>query len=813
MSGHEKSNLRFLLFWAGGVVLLAALCAGLGYFLGVVVSPGEVPPPGTLRPEAHGAPEEEVEYTPDPEAPPFFFHAGVPDSGDWTAVAGEAALARSAGFHQYVVELPPVVPWPGGAKHREVEARLARYVEVDPEAAFLLTVSLNPEKAWLDQHPGVAFSLGGKTFGLPTPASEAWRDEAGRSLEALVKGLEQGPHGSRVIGYILTALSEGQWRLASGFDTSLASNDGFRRWLERRYVSDEALRRAWGSDAIAFEIAQVPERPDTRGTQKVFLTLPEQQPVADYMRYASESVADAIAACALACKAAAGIGKKVLVPYGFSCELAESDAGHYALALLLNSDVDGFISPVSYADRALGSAGAPMAPISSAVLHSKEWYLVDDTRTGVTWNARLGKAARIKGLRPEDVYNVQRRNFALAMVHGLGIIWSDPAGLGWLHDEGQWREFGRLRDIRARLFEAEPAQTAPPASSAEEEGAPPALEQEAEAIPGDAPPLDTGEETGPPATQGGEPEQHPEEGEASATATPLFPLRAPTDKEPVMAVVIDEDSRCYQQPDAPLQHALLHAGRDAALRAGIATRFVLLSDVVDDTAASFPLYLFLNAFRLTEAQRSRLHGRFEREHACAIWLYAPGYIAATMDEKNVAATTRMAAHAYGGPSQSGSLFTLAGRWLKAEDALGTPQVWDPLFYIDDKEADTLATYKLTGETSMAMRVLEEGWTTVFVAEPYLSPELLCEILRILEQHLFFPPDRRNFFDAVHAGQAPRHGSLLAVHARQVGERQVSLARFRDVQDLFEPALGWPQKESFRLHMKNGETRLFLLRAP
>ena len=144
----------------------------------------------------------------------------------------------------------------------------------------------------------------------------------------------------------------------------------------------------------------------------------------------------------------------ILVPYGYSFESLHSASGHFALELLLESDVTGFISPVSYFDRGLGGVGGMMGPFDSARLRDKQWYIIDDTRTGVERSEDTGEFERIKGIRAEDVYEVQRRNFAMALTYDLGLIWSDPQGEGWLNDEQQWVQFGKLKDIYSKRHAA-----------------------------------------------------------------------------------------------------------------------------------------------------------------------------------------------------------------------------------------------------------------------------------------------------------------------------------------------------------------------
>jgi len=62
-----------------------------------------------------------------------------------------------------------------------------------------------------------------------------------------------------------------------------------------------------------------------------------------------------------------------------------------------------------------------------------------------------------------------------------------------------------------------------------------------------------------------------------------------------------------------------------------------------------------------------------------------------------------------------------------------------------------------------------------------------------------------FYDATYFGT-----NLLAVHAKETGERIVELERVCDVQDLLAPEIGWPRKRTLNLPLKTGETRLLRL---
>lgn len=753
----------------------------------------------------------------EPKAPPLFFFIGDVSDVHHAVVLEEIAMAAAAGIHQYIVPIP--APWDDAALPYGAEI-LQAVVGVDPKAAFLMQVDLNPPTSWLEAHPEDAVLAHGERQPFPTAASTIWLDDARSALQRLIQSLENSPLMPRVRGYIPAALADGRWYHRAGFDVSPANLAGFRNWLRRAYADDAALKASWANDAVTLDTAPIPPEPGD-DLHQVFFALPQMRILADFRRYTSESVANVIAALAAQIKTNSATGTIVLAPYGFSYEILDNDAGHFALGALLDSDLDGFISPFSYTDRGLGGAGGMMGPVHSARYHGKQWFMIDDTRTGIEGNPATGDIARIRGIRAEDVYNVQRRNFAAALVNGLGLIWADPMGEGWLHDTGQWEEFGRMHAIYARtlvedannqlpentsetISDTTPPDAAPPLSnplSQKLEQDPLTSSGKSSAIVSNIP------EPAPLGTELSVDEEPNESVEGAAEsfdmaviqATPLIPGEA------LLMVVVDESARCYQQCDEKLNELLLHQARDTALRAGIATQFVLLQDVLDDIADPASVYLFLNAFRLRVDERARLHARLEREKSCAIWMYAPGYIDERPDPENITVTIGMQVKRFDEPARTGSTFRLTGRWMKQDESFGDALDIAPLFYIDDDEADVLAYYRASNRSSVAIRAFPAGWTSVFVADPNLSPGLLREILRILEQPLCFRPAARSYFDAAFLGN-----DLLAVHGKEVGERVIGLGRFCDVVDLFDASIGWPEKESFLLPLKMGETRLLKL---
>ncbi|MCX5758942.1 MAG: hypothetical protein NTU83_10640 [Candidatus Hydrogenedentes bacterium] len=186
-------------------------------------------------------------------------------------------------------------------------------------------------------------------------------------------------------------------------------------------------------------------------------------------------------------------------------------------------------------------------------------------------------------------------------------------------------------------------------------------------------------------------------------------------------------------------------------------------------------------------------------------MYAPGYIDEAPSVDNVSATVRMRVKMFEGPTRSGSVALLPGRWINKDEPFGADLDWAPLFYIDDPEADANAKYRASGKPSIGARFFQEGWSSIFCAEPGLSAARLRAILGILELHLYMQPGSIRFLDALQF--AP---NLIAIHAKETGERALDLDKTYDVQDLLSPDIGWPRKRTVTIPLKTGDTRLLKL---
>lgn len=725
------------------VAALTLLAAYAGLLIGEWSISESKPPVTAGAPAAGSAAASASHKLPEP---PVFFFPNVSPEGDWKPALEQIRMAADVGVKQYVV--PVGLPWNESSAAVQVAVdRLKSVCQKAQQANILLYVRLDPPESWRTAHPDEVAPSGDKPAAFASIGSRVWAEDAQRCFTTLWNGMKESGVSDSVSGCIVAALDGGMWRQGPGYDSSPANTACYREWLRRQYATDQALRAAWGDDAISLDAAAPPPEPDRANTHEVFFAPGQAARQSDFVRYLSEQTADAIAASASHIKAAMGENAQTIACYGETFEALHAVAGQSGLLRLLDAGVDGIAAPVSYTDRGLGGAGGPMGAVDSIVRHGKRFYLIDDTRTGVAPAAPDAKD-RTEGLRLEDVYSVQRRNFAFALAHGFGLIWTDPEGQGSFGVPEIWSHFGKMYTLYK--------------------------ESEAEAGPS-------------------------EEGQTPQEAWP-------PEKDFLLAVV-DEDSSALLQCDAELNKRLLLQARDTVLRAGVPARFYLLQDVLEGRAPNAGAYLFLNVFQLKESERTKLHQILAANSALAIWMYAPGYVSDTASVENIGATVRMKVAAFDKPTAGTSVYQLGGVWMAKDETFGDATEWFPLFYVEDEGVDVLALYKTANHASTAIAFFEEGWASIFVGEPALTPSLLRELLHLSDMHVYFPSTRLKYYDVAYFGSR-----VVAIHGKEAGERVVDFGDDRawDVQDLLAPDIGWLKKNAIVLPLRTGDTRLLKL---
>lgn len=301
-----------------------------------------------------------------------------------------------------------------------------------------------------------------------------------------------------------------------------------------------------------------------------------------------------------------------------------------------------------------------------------------------------------------------------------------------------------------------------------------------------------------------------------------------------LAVILDEDSYRYFGDGEVFPTSLVSAQKQWELNyIGAAYDTYLLRDLEDAGMRDYKAYLFLNTVKIGAAQRAAIQRRLKRNHATAIWVWAPGYLDESMSTANMRALTGIDLAEDGGAGELRVTLTATDhpytRGLPAGTAYGTDvkveeikRYFDhrlylkdpadpslrrdlpgfrvsPRFYSTDASAQTLGTLAGLNKPGLVVKALD-GWTSVYSSAPILPAALLRNIVRAAGGHIYCDNG-----DLVLANR-----NFLAIYGLEGGRRKVRLPRAARVVDVMSGETVSAGGAELSLDMPANTTRILAL---
>lgn len=298
-----------------------------------------------------------------------------------------------------------------------MDREVSRVLEAAPNAIIFPRVNLMMPEWWCEDNPlecndtGCDGDPGRECF-----ASLKWKEDAGNMLRQFIAHIEDSDYCDHIVGYQISDGSTEEW---FPFDQKGGVGPASREGFKQRF-GENGTREQW-------------------------------------LRYLSETVAEAIAYFAAIAKECTQRRLVVGCFYGYTLEVVEWERGHHAAELLLDCpDVDFFCSPSSYIGiRPAGRDWPAMTAVDSVILHGKMSFVEYDTRTHLS---RPLREARPNGCVPgtyeggvwEGPKDPQvtrwllKNNTARQLTHGNASWWFDMWG-GWYAEEDMMSDFALYR--------------------------------------------------------------------------------------------------------------------------------------------------------------------------------------------------------------------------------------------------------------------------------------------------------------------------------------------------------------------------------
>lgn len=551
---------------------------------------------------------------------------------------------------------------------------------------------------WDQEHPGNTY------LGHPSMGSEIWRASAEEHLRGLIRHVESSSYSDRVIGYHVGWGTAGEWmywgwKAPNPPDGCSALLEAFRRWLLHRYegrVTD--LQKAWGDSSVNFQNAGSPTEEDLRHADfGMFIDPSRSRIVPDYYDFLSNQNAELVRYFAKVVKDETKQQALYGVFFGYDINNVFNDyrlrvSAHCSVNRILKMpEVDFIASPNGYFDRNIGGMDYPQGVTTSVLTHGKVYFNEVDTWTYLSPPSRSGRCGPF-----------------------------NPQFQMWVETPEATREVMR-RNFCQSLVEGYALWWMTCQRNAYWFLAPDILENL----------------------------KHMAE---------IHQFGLQTDRRSIaqVAVVVDDRSNFYLKlnrlPNSVMNPCVFSQVFELR-RMGTPYNTYVLDDVVAGRVSPHRLYIFLNAFAISAAEREALQKVFGRDHATVVWVYAAGLIDKRIDVGNMEKLIGIRVHAdlrqsplnlritndrHALTRQLGLGFDFKAhlRVLTSRNAM-LPRgiVSSPIFFADDPDATTLGLLTANDKPGYAVKPVER-WRSVYLGAAPAPASAWREIARYAGVQIF-----------------------------------------------------------------------------
>lgn len=269
-----------------------------------------------------------------------------------------------------------------------------------------------------------------------------------------------------------------------------------------------------------------------------------------------------------------------------------------------------------------------------------------------------------------------------------------------------------------------------------------------------------------------------------------------------IAVILDDKSWTVCRPGVGVEVD----GKTDWPRLGASQSYYLLSDIANPKLPRHKLYVFMNAYSLTDGEIRAIHARLKKDHATALWMYAPGYVSETglstermktLTGINLVCIPQVQASTI---KMNGSQKRAVFRGLKDPtgvkgadgDGIGT----GPVFYADDPRTEVLGLVEPLHKPGFVIKQMD-GWRSVYYASSMITPEALRAVADYAGVHIYSSSNDCFFADR----------GIICLHAAKGGWKLIDLPKTCDVFDLLTGERIATNTKRLKLNVKEKDTVL------
>lgn len=289
-----------------------------------------------------------------------------------------------------------------------------------------------------------------------------------------------------------------------------------------------------------------------------------------------------------------------------------------------------------------------------------------------------------------------------------------------------------------------------------------------------------------------------------------------------IALIFDEESIHYVSQQTSHDSTTLFRTLEVN-RIGAPVDYYFHNDLARPDMPDYKLYVFVNAYYLSDEEREAIGRKVKQRGRTALWLYAPGLLnpdrspklsashigeltGIAVEQLNETWSPRFKLDGLPHPSvryaDRDRLYGYFDRpivktvWVMEKDR---PSYLYPVFYSNDPEATVLGRFCANGLPALTLKE-REGFTSIFCGAKTLRSDLVQSIARHAGCHVYSRTD-----DCLYANR-----NFVVLHAKDSGRKTLRFPGPCSPYEVYEKRTYATDTDSIDVDMRRGETKMFYL---
>jgi hypothetical protein len=657
----------------------------------------------------------------------------------------------------------------------QMDERAGIILKVKPDAWILPRIYIGTPTWWQEKYPeemtvldhgGIVYKEPCNPFmnvnkrPYPSLASKKWKQDMGMALRKTIEHIQNSDYAEHIFGYEIAALGSEEWYYLTVNQQQLGDynaqmHDAFRAWLKGKYQTPQALAASWNCEQIEFSAVNIPDRDARIGDPNQTFRDPScEMPVIDFYLFYNEVIPETIDYFASIVKDVTQRKKVVGAFYDYMYEFrGNPEFGHNGGASIMRSDnIDFICAPPSYYERQLATgAECYRRPFLPGTLHNKLWFHDNDLASFL-----FERIMRRRGIPEETIKHYASLIYPTPTAQES--VWLYQRAAGFSICEGIYESFF---DLHGGYFD------------------------------------------------------HPQLRNPLIDVADAIDFAKTQDRSSIaeLLIVADEASLAYgtflsdwPKTQSPWRvNEALMAHQLAFIKAGVPFDSGLLSDLALISFDQYKMVVFLNTFHISDEDRRIIDEKIKKDNRVVIWCYAPGLFNGNKKSVNqmhelTGITIETGDQTLIEPMQC--LSSHGMQWLHtageivADQPFGMEGKICELFYVNDKDTESLATLKDSDQVTMARKVRDD-WVSVYTLNSVLTPEIIRSLAKNAAIHIFSESN-----DTLYANR-----SYVTLNAGSSGSKVIKLPCKADVYDAIRNRILYRNVDEVELSLMKGETSI------